>query len=101
MVSDSTVLALMVAAGLGFGAIFFGGLWWTTGRALRSRRPGLWFAGSFLARTGLTLAGFLILSEGRWERLAACLAGFLAARFLATRLSRPQPKEERHAPESG
>lgn len=94
---DAMALMLMAAAGLGLGAFFFGGLWWTTGRALRSSRPALWFAGSFLARTGLTLAAMYHLSGGRWERLAACLGGFLAARVLVTRLSRK--REETHAPE--
>lgn len=99
MVSDVQTLALMGAAGLGLGAFFYGGLWWTTRRGLRSKRPGLWFAGSFVTRAGLTLAGFHFLAEGRWERLAASLAGFLAARVLAAGLTRERPKEHAHAPE--
>lgn len=94
---DAATLMLMAAAGLCLGAFFFGGLWWTTGRALRSGNPALWVAGSFLVRTGLTLATMYHLSGGRWERLAACLGGFLAARVLATRLSRKW--EETHASE--
>jgi F1F0 ATPase subunit 2 len=98
--NDAVTLALMVAAGAGLGAFFFGGLWWSTRRGLRSTRPALWFASSFLVRMTATLAGFYFLSGARWERLLACLAGFLAARIAATRLSRGGSGEDAHAPES-
>ena len=97
--NDAGLLALMVLCGLGLGAFFFGGLWWTSAAGLRSRRPGLVFATSFVVRTGVTLAGFHALSDGRWERLTACLAGFVAARILAAFLSRPRAGEDAHAPE--
>ena len=97
---DAATLTLMVAAGLGLGAFFFGGLWWSTRMGLASTRPALWFAGSFLVRSGVSLAGFYFLSDARWERLAACLAGFFAARIVATRLSRRRGREADHAPES-
>ncbi len=98
--NDVPILALMVVAGLGLGAFFFGGLWWSTRMGLASTRPALWFAGSFLVRSGVTLAGFYFLSGARWERLTACLAGFLVARILGTRLSHRRGREADHASES-
>jgi F1F0 ATPase subunit 2 len=80
--------ALALAAGLGLGAFFFGGLWWTTRRALASSRPAAWFVGSFVVRTGVTLGGFYLVGDGRWERLATCLLGFVVARMAATRLTK-------------
>lgn len=98
--NDAPMLALAALAGMALGGFFFGGLWWSTRKGLDSARPALWFAGSFLVRTTVTLAGFYFLSDGRWERLAACLAGFFAARVLATQLSRRHGREVDHAPES-
>ncbi len=91
MTASSTLLLVLVA-GLGLGAIFFGGLWWSTRKGLVSRRPMAWFLGSFAVRTAIALAGVYLVAQGRWERLAACLLGFLLARLAAVRLS------ERHLP---
>jgi F1F0 ATPase subunit 2 len=79
---------LALAAGLCLGAFFFGGLWWTTRRALASSHPAAWFMGSFVVRTGVTLGGFYLLGGGHWERLAACLLGFVMARMAATQLTK-------------
>jgi F1F0 ATPase subunit 2 len=81
-------IALAVAAGFCLGAFFFGGLWWTTRRALASSRPAAWFVVSFVVRTGVTLGGFYLLGGGHWERLAACLLGFVLARTAATQLTK-------------
>jgi F1F0 ATPase subunit 2 len=70
------------------GALFFGGLWWTVLKGLTSPRPALWFLGSMLLRTGITLSGFYLVSGGDWQRLLACLAGFVIARLVVTRLTR-------------
>jgi len=81
-------LALAGTAGVTLGVMFFGGLWWTVGKGLASGRTALWFFGSLLVRTGITLAGFYFVSGGQWDRMAACLAGFLLARMAVTRLTR-------------
>ena len=65
------VLALALAAGVLLGAVFFGGLWWTVRKGLSSEQPALWFLGSLLLRTSITLAGFYFVSGGHWERLLA------------------------------
>ncbi|MEW6333716.1 MAG: ATP synthase subunit I [Thermodesulfobacteriota bacterium] len=90
-----------LAAGMLLGAFFFGGLWWTVRRGVSSARPALWFFGSLLVRTGVTLAGFFAVSEGRWEKLMACLIGFILARLIVTRLTRSAGKPARPAQEAG
>ncbi|MBI1358420.1 MAG: ATP synthase subunit I [Acidobacteria bacterium] len=84
---EALALAAPFAAGLLLGAVFFGGLWWTVRKALSASRPALWFLASLLLRTGLVLGGFYWLAGGGWPRLAAALAGFVAARILALRLT--------------
>ena len=99
------LLALALVAGLVLGAIFFGGLWWTVRKGISSRSPALWFLGSMLLRMGVVLAGFYFVGRGDWQRLVTCLLGFIIARFIVMRLTRPPiehphstAKEASHAP---
>ena len=87
--SEVLPLILPFAAGVLFGAFFFGGLWWTVHRGLSSKRPALWFLSSQLLRTSGVLAGFYFSTQGQWERVLACLLGFIVARLFVTRLTRP------------
>jgi F1F0 ATPase subunit 2 len=80
-----------IAGGL-LGAIFFGGLWWTVRKGVSSPRPALWFFVSMLLRMVIAVCGFYFVAGGRWERMLACLVGFLLARFIVIRLTR-QPVE--------
>ena len=98
-------LALTGMAGLLLGAIFFGGLWWTVRLGVASRRPALLFLGSMLLRTVVVVAGFYFVGDGHWQRLLACLFGFVIARIIVTRLAGPPleydntpAKEAGHAP---
>ena len=84
---EMVVLAAALAIGGATGVVFFGGLWWTTQKGVSSRLPALWFAGSLLVRTVVTVAGFYVASGGSWERLLLCLSGFLIARALVVRLT--------------
>src|SRR5271155_2168319 len=88
-IHDMLTLTLAWAAGTGLGAVFFGGLWWTIRKGVSSRQPALWFFGSLLLRMGIALAGFYVVSGAHWERLAACLLGFVTARLGVTWLTRP------------
>lgn len=78
-----------VAAGVLLGTIFFGGLWWTVRQGVSAKRPALWFLGSVLLRTGIILAGFHVVAGGHWERLLACLLGFVIAHFIVTWFTGP------------
>ncbi|MEO6246050.1 MAG: ATP synthase subunit I [Opitutaceae bacterium] len=91
--NETLILVLAGAAGVGFGAVFFGGLWWTVRRGVASPRPALWFLGSALLRTFVALAGFYFVSGGQWQRLTACLVGFIAARLVVMWLTGHQPKQ--------
>jgi len=86
--SDNLMLIPMVLIGLLLGAFFFGGLWWTVQKGVSSKYAALWFLGSLVLRVGLVSAGFYWASGQRWERLLACLLGFVFARLIALRLTR-------------
>jgi F1F0 ATPase subunit 2 len=96
MTNDGLGLVLGLVTGALLGAMFFGGLWWTVRKGSSSEQPALWFLGSLLLRTGITLAGFYFIARGHWERLLVCLLGFALARLVvtlvATRLTRPAEK---------
>ena len=103
--NEPLTLVLALVAGVGLGAMFFGGLWWTVQRAVSAKRSALWFLGSLLLRTSAALAGFFVIAQGHWERLLLCLGGFVMARLVVTRLTRspgesqaPPAQEAIHAP---
>ena len=80
--SDNLSLTLVFFAGGLLGVFFFGGLWWTVSRGVTSDWPAVWFLGSLLLRTGMMLAGFLLVSQGDYIKLAVCFLGFLLTRFV-------------------
>jgi F1F0 ATPase subunit 2 len=51
--------------------------------------------GSFVVRLLVTLCGMYLVMDGKWERLLACLAGFLLMRIVLTRLLGPAGSESR------
>ena len=98
-------LVFALVAGILLGAIFFGGLWWTVRKGVLSKQPALWFFGSLLLRMSIALVGFYFVGRGHWERLVACLFGFVIARLIVTWLTRPSgenqtrtAQEASHAP---
>lgn len=100
---DPVMLVLALLAGVVIGAAFFGGLRWTVRRGSVAKRPALWFLGSLLLRMGFALAGFLLVSDGHWQRMLACLSGFVIARLVVTALTRPATplaQDAGHAPQS-
>jgi F1F0 ATPase subunit 2 len=95
--NETLSLGLALVMGVLLGAMFFGGLWWTVRKGASSQRPALWFFGSLLLRMSIALIGFYFVSGSHWERLLVCLLGFVTARLIVTRLTRP-PVEHRNAP---
>ena len=91
-------------AGLLLGAFFFGGLWWTVRKGVKSERVALWFFGSMLLRTGVVMLGFYLLLGDSWQRMLVGLLGFFIARLTVTWLTRgseqPRPLAQKvdHAP---
>ena len=96
---DTPALLMAGIAGLALGAFFFGGLWWTVLKSLSSRQPGLWQFTSLMVRMGLTLVGFYLVGGGQWQRLLACLLGFVVARLLVVRLTGMQTQGGDRAPQ--
>lgn len=94
--SDPLTLLLVWMSGGALGMLFFGGLWWTVRRAVGAKQPALWLLGSLVLRTSAVLAGFYLVSGPHWERLLACLVGFIMARFVVLRMTRAS-EEASHA----
>lgn len=96
---DPLSLVSALASGMALGAFFFGGLWWTVRKGVKSGRIALWFIGSLLLRTSLVMLGFYFVMGDSWQRLLAGLLGFALARVIVTRLTRPAGQPERLAQE--
>jgi F1F0 ATPase subunit 2 len=99
--NETLTLVLACVAGGLIGAMFFGGLWWTVQKGLSSPRPARLFLGSLLLRTSIALAGVYVVARGDWQRLLACLVGFVVARFIVMRLTRTPDKPTSRAQEAG
>ena len=82
-------LVVPLLVGVLLGAVFFGGLWWTVQRAVSARWVALWFFASLMLRTGIVLGGFYLSCGDDWQRWLAALLGFVVARMVVTRLTRP------------
>jgi F1F0 ATPase subunit 2 len=78
-----TVLSVLLGLTLGF--FFYGGLWFTVRHLAATSHPVLLTMGSFWIRLLPVLAGFLFITQGRWQNALLCLAGFLAARVAVSR----------------
>ena len=85
---------LSLAAGLGLGGAYFGGLWWTVRRLPRARRPALLTLASLVVRLALLLGGLYAVTGGDWRALAAALLGFVLARAVLVRRLGPQARTE-------
>ncbi len=85
--NDIPHLVFALLAGVGLGAMFFGGLWWTVRKSLGCPSPARWISGSLLLRMSAALSGFYFVGHEHWAYLAACLLGFLFARLAVTWLT--------------
>jgi F1F0 ATPase subunit 2 len=88
---DLYVLIICFIFGGFMGSLYFSGLWQTVSRLADSPHPIRLLMLSFAVRLGLVLAGFYIIMDGSWARLAAAILGFMIARvFLVEKLGQMQ-----------
>ncbi len=95
--NETVALMLATIAGIILGAIFFGGLWLTVKRGLKSNYATLWFLVSLLLRSGIVFTGFYLIGNTHWQRLAACLLGFILARLALIKRLRPSMENPVHS----
>jgi len=87
-------MILSLIAGAVLGVFFFGGLWWTTKKAILSKSPALWFLASLFVRLSVTITGFYFIAHDHWERMLICLLGFVIARMIVMRFTQvPEIKQ--------
>lgn len=77
------------AVGLVAGLVFYGGLWLTVRSLRRTNQPGLFFLGSFLARSSASLALLWYGAGPDWRHLAMAVLVMLLVRTTLTRLLGP------------
>lgn len=87
-INDIIALLPALLVGIVLGIIFFGGLWLTIQKGLGSKHTALIFTVSLIIRLAIVLLGFYYIGGGSWQRLLVCLAGFLAARMVITRMTK-------------
>lgn len=85
MINEPLDVLTAFMAGLALGAVYFWTLWIAVRHLPRVRQGGLWLLSSACLRIGLLLAAWYWVADSGWERLLACLLGFLIVRFAATR----------------
>lgn len=79
-----TSLLTAFAAGIALGVAYLAALWATVKHLPNARHPAFWLLLSAAARIAILLFGFYWIMDGQWQRLLACLLGFLVARFAIT-----------------
>ncbi|BBB91864.1 MAG TPA: ATP synthase subunit I [Methylomusa anaerophila] len=95
-----TMLVVSFGAGLVFGIIFFGGLWWTVVRGVSFRRTKMLFIISFLVRAGMVILALSYIAGGDPIRIGCYMLGFLTARTVVMRRFQPPREGERVQDES-
>jgi F1F0 ATPase subunit 2 len=80
--SEIPYMILALIGGMLLGVIFFGGLWLTVKKIIKSKTPALLMLSSFIFRIVIVLVGFYIIGLGDWKKLIICLIGFIIARFV-------------------
>jgi F1F0 ATPase subunit 2 len=87
--AEALLLLLVGFAGGVLGTLFFGSLWFTIQMVAVSPRPAAWIMASLLLRMSVALLGFYWVSGGHFDRLLASLLGFVVARQMVLRVTRP------------
>ncbi len=87
-------LLIPFLVGLVLGAFYFGGLWLTVSRLSSLPRPGWVLLVSFLVRLAVLLTGIYLIAEGKWQRMCACLFGFILVRFVSIQITHSELKKQ-------
>jgi F1F0 ATPase subunit 2 len=87
----------MFGIGLLVGLFYFGSLWLTVSRIQQTQHPMALMLGSLFVRLGITLVIFYLIARGgQWERIIACLLGFLVSRIILVRHYQPPQTKRFH-----
>lgn len=81
---DVSTLGIVAAfvVGAGLGAFFFVGLKMTIARLPTARRPVLLVLSSMIVRTVVTVAVFVWIGNGQWQRYVAAIVAFIAVKLI-------------------
>jgi F1F0 ATPase subunit 2 len=96
MMNEFLTLLFPLVAGALLGVVFFGGLWLTVRNGFSFKNPALLFFGSLLLRSGIVVTGFYFVTGGQFNKLIACLIGFITARIVMTRIYNPRINNQHH-----
>jgi F1F0 ATPase subunit 2 len=72
------------AGGVALAILYLTLLWITVRRLPQLQYKGLWLAGTAVARLAALMLAFYWIMDGQWQRLLACLVGFILARLAVT-----------------
>jgi F1F0 ATPase subunit 2 len=89
------MLFLAAVGGAALSVLYFGGLWFTVQKMNQVKVPALLFAGSFLVRTAIVLAGFYLVAGDRLDRLAVCFICFLVTRHFVLKWAQMPVRKEK------
>ena len=82
MMNEISTMILSFTGGILLGIIFFGGLWFTVKKIVAAKTPAVLVFISFIIRVAITVIGFYFIGSGNWQKLIACMLGFIIARFI-------------------
>jgi len=85
-------LSLSFLLGVALGFLHFSGLWITVNYLPKAKRPVLAVLLSFVFRIAMVLVAFYFIMGERWERLGACVLGFILARSILVYFLNPLRK---------
>lgn len=87
------IITAFAVGGL-LGGFYFGTLWLTVRRLASTTQPALLLLASTAVRMSVVLLCFYVITNGRWERLLACLLGFMLARaFFVRRIGKVEQSD--------
>ncbi len=76
---------IVFLAAMAAGGMYYGGLWYTTGRLLTAKYAAVWALSSFLIRSAVLLVIFYALAGSDARRWLICSAGMLTARLITAK----------------